>query len=116
MSFEQVNPINNNTSGNHSNKVEQDRSASMPAQVQLGQQLKSVASKSPEPPIVEPKVETQSKASVMNSDVHLKFIVDDQSKDVTVLVVDRATQKVVRAIPPEELNQYKDGDLLSLFA
>lgn len=108
MSYEQVNAIN---------KVETDRTLSAPVQMQAVQQVKPAESRPVEMPAEEKKTESQKQpAAVMTGDVSLKFIVDDKSNSITVLVVDRATQKVVRAIPPEELNQYKEGDLLSLFA
>jgi uncharacterized FlaG/YvyC family protein len=107
MSYEQVYSIN---------KVEQDRALSAPVQIQAAQQVKAVEPKTVEAVVPDKKTETPKSAPVMTNDTSLKFIVDKNSNSITVLVVDRATQKVVRSIPPEELNQYKDGDLLSLFA
>jgi uncharacterized FlaG/YvyC family protein len=107
MSYEQLNSIA---------KVEQDRSVGAPVQMQVVQQVKAVEPKTAEISVAEKKVEAQKSASIMTSNTSLKFIVDNNSNNITVLVVDKTTQKVVRAIPPEELNQYKDGDLLSLFA
>jgi uncharacterized FlaG/YvyC family protein len=49
------------------------------------------------------------------SSVHLQFKVDTKTQDVTVLVLDKATQKVLRTIPPEEMSKLQAGDLLELF-
>ncbi len=50
------------------------------------------------------------------SDIRLRFLVDAQSKEVTVLILDRASKRVLRTIPPEELTQLSAGDLVELFA
>jgi uncharacterized FlaG/YvyC family protein len=49
-------------------------------------------------------------------DTFLKFVVDDKNNDVTVYVVDRATHRIKRSIPPNEVNNLKAGDLLKLLA
>jgi uncharacterized FlaG/YvyC family protein len=48
------------------------------------------------------------------SDVRLHFKVDPTTHEVTVLVLDKTTQKVIRTIPPEELAQLQQGELLEL--
>jgi uncharacterized FlaG/YvyC family protein len=50
------------------------------------------------------------------SDISLKFQVDDQTNQITVLVLDRSTDKVIRTIPADEMNKLSSGELLSLFA
>lgn len=50
-----------------------------------------------------------------HSDIHLQFLVDNETKEVTVLILDRASRRVIRTIPPTELNNLKEGDLVSLF-
>jgi uncharacterized FlaG/YvyC family protein len=49
-------------------------------------------------------------------DVNLKFMVDADTKNVTILVVDRSSKEVVRTIPPEEMSRLDPGELLQLFA
>jgi hypothetical protein len=49
------------------------------------------------------------------SDVLLRFKVDPSTKQVTVLVVDKSSRKVVRTIPPEELKTLNEGELFELF-
>lgn len=110
MSFEQINSIK---------KVEPDLTQTGvvgAAQVQASMQQKPVEAAKATSGDSEAKSNKQNQAAVMSGNVRLKFIVDGQSNDVTVLVVNRDTQEVMRTIPPEELREYKDGDLLSLFA
>ncbi len=102
-------------------KVEMDLVGSVAAaQVQQQQAVapKPEVSKPAEPvkEVRREKAPEPKAAPVMTSDVTLKFIVDQDSNNITVLVLDRANQRVIRAIPPEELNQFRGGDLLSLFA
>jgi hypothetical protein len=54
---------------------------------------------------------------VSNMDnVSLRFRVDEKTKNITVFIVDRASKRVLRSIPPEELNKLQAGDLLELLA
>ena len=48
--------------------------------------------------------------------VHLKFKVDPKTNEVTVLMVDNTSKRVVRTIPPDELRQMREGDLVQLMA
>ena len=48
--------------------------------------------------------------------VILRFQVNEDLHNVTVYVVDRATKKVVRTIPPDEANKLQTGDLVTLLA
>jgi uncharacterized FlaG/YvyC family protein len=54
--------------------------------------------------------------SVLQSNVRLHFRVDPKTHEVTVLMVDQASKRVVRSIPPEEIGKLKEGDLVELFA
>lgn len=63
-----------------------------------------------------PPAAEKPKVSANSSDVFLKFRVDEKTRDITVYVIDRATKRVVRSIPPEELNSLQAGDLLELLA
>lgn len=49
------------------------------------------------------------------ADVQLKFVIDAETKDVTILILDRTSRKVVRTIPPEEMAKLDPGELLQLF-
>ena len=45
------------------------------------------------------------------ADVNLKFQVDPETQEVTVLILDRATRKVIRTIPAEEIKKIRPGEL-----
>jgi uncharacterized FlaG/YvyC family protein len=62
------------------------------------------------------KKEKSSLPVTNNSDVFLRFRVDGESHHITVFVIDRESRRVVRSIPPEELNKMQAGDLLELMA
>jgi hypothetical protein len=64
----------------------------------------------------EKPAQTPPKSMTNGSDCFLKFRVDEKTRDVTVYVIDRATKRVLRSIPPEELNTLQAGDLLELLA
>ncbi|MCX8062362.1 MAG: flagellar protein FlaG [Anaerolineales bacterium] len=49
-------------------------------------------------------------------DVTLRFEIDSQTHDVTILILDKASRQVVRTIPPEEMARMDPGELLQLFA
>lgn len=51
-----------------------------------------------------------------SQNVRLHFKVDPETHDITVLLVDTASKKVVRTIPPEELQKLNEGDLVELLA
>jgi uncharacterized FlaG/YvyC family protein len=68
-------------------------------------------------PQEEKKISSERKSQpVQNSlaDLRLKFRVDPDSNDVTVLIMDKATDKVIRTIPPEELKNLREGGLIEL--
>jgi len=48
------------------------------------------------------------------SNVEIHFRVDRHTKNVTVFVVDRESKRVLRSIPPEELNKLQPGDLMEM--
>ena len=48
--------------------------------------------------------------------VQLKFKVDAETNDVTILILDRQSHRVIRTIPSEEILKLKEGDLVELFA
>lgn len=105
------------------NKIDLERATSVQTQAQQAAQTKQVQSAKPaeaqqveESKVSEAKTSETKSTPVKTSDVQLRFIVNGETNDITVLVVDRENQKIIRAIPPEELNQFNQGDLLSLFA
>ena len=44
----------------------------------------------------------------------LKFQVDRDSNEVTVLILDAKSHEVIRTVPPEELAELTPGDLMDL--
>jgi uncharacterized FlaG/YvyC family protein len=48
--------------------------------------------------------------------VRLHFRVDPKTHEVTVLMVDKSSHRVIRSIPPEEIGKLNEGDLVELFA
>jgi uncharacterized FlaG/YvyC family protein len=65
----------------------------------------------------ETKAETKTDKPALNAgDVSLEFKIDSESQDVTILILDRTSRKVVRTIPPEEMSNLDPGELVQLFA
>lgn len=48
--------------------------------------------------------------------IRLHFKIDPQTDDVTVYMVDTSSRRVIRTIPPEELQKLNEGDLIELLA
>jgi uncharacterized FlaG/YvyC family protein len=46
----------------------------------------------------------------------LKFQIDDETNEITVLIVDRATDKVLHTIPAEAIKNLPAGNLMQYFA
>lgn len=66
-------------------------------------------------PLPRPESKPSASPEVFRN-VRLHFKVDPQTHDVTVLMVDMATRRVIRSIPPEELRQLDEGELVELLA
>ncbi len=49
-------------------------------------------------------------------DIGLRFQLNEETRQVMVYVINRATQKVIRAIPQEKLINLQASDLLDLLA
>ncbi len=61
-------------------------------------------------------IKVNSSGSRPLGDVTLRFEIDSETHDVTILILDKASRRVVRTIPPEEMAKMDPGDLLQLFA
>ncbi len=112
MSYEQVPKISS---------IEVERQVSAATIVIQQQQAAPVKPLEPKTKPVEQKVEekkadTPKLPAVLTSDVSLRFIVDDDTHAITILVVDRANQKVIRSIPPEDIGNFQGGNLFDYFA
>ena len=80
------------------------------AQAEAATQTRATSSKA--------HVEAQSETSEGKSlaDVSIHFRVDEDTNNVTIFLVDRATKKVLRSIPAGEMQKLQIGDLLKLTA
>jgi uncharacterized FlaG/YvyC family protein len=47
-----------------------------------------------------------------NAGTRLQFRVDEKTNDVTIMIMDKATDKVVRTIPPEAIKDIPVGQLM----
>jgi uncharacterized FlaG/YvyC family protein len=61
----------------------------------------------------ETKVSTAAGASPWN--IRMRFEVEPETKQVTVFIIDKQSQKVIRTIPADQLEKMQQGDLLELF-
>lgn len=57
----------------------------------------------------------KTSTSTNNQDVHLKFQVDADTNEITILVLDKVSRQVIRTIPQDELQNLRAGDLFELF-
>jgi uncharacterized FlaG/YvyC family protein len=67
---------------------------------------------------LQPQIQQQTQPQPMSggiTDVRLKFEVDEETNEVTCMVIDRASQKIIRTIPPDELKTLQEGDLVQLY-
>jgi uncharacterized FlaG/YvyC family protein len=106
--------INNNSStlADLLTRVDQSKTAQIaaskgPASADVARSVS--AEKSESPPVIEPK------SSNLLGEVSLKFEIDSETHDVTILLLDRTSQRVVRTIPPDEMSKLNPGELLQLF-
>lgn len=71
-------------------------------------------------PVREAQSQAESKTATLpvtnNNDVVLKFRVDDKTQAITVFVVDRASDRVLRTIPADELQKMSAGELVKMAA
>ncbi len=88
-----------------------------PVQTDSALPADSAASKPGAP--AEPKPASEEKPVLPvnnNSNLTLRFLVDEKTNDLTVFVVDRNSKRVLRSIPAAELSKLNSGDLLKLTA
>jgi uncharacterized FlaG/YvyC family protein len=64
----------------------------------------------------DPKVDVkEGKQPNPFNDISLQFKVDPKTEKVTILILDRASDKVVRSIPPEDIDKMSPGEIMQLF-
>lgn len=62
------------------------------------------------------QLESESEQTRGLSNISIHFQVDDESKELTVFVIDRDSRRVIRSIPASEFSKLQAGDLLKLTA
>lgn len=103
-------------------QVEVDRSFAMPMPQKNEPARPETVQNDPATPVVTEKGQasfpgSESSAVVKNnSDVQLRFRMNEETKEMTVYIVDRASRKVIRTIPPDEVTKLNSGDLVELLA
>jgi len=93
--------------------------AAAPTQVEALAQVETAAAAKPaaQPDPKPTKVDEKTALPVSNgSDLTIHFKIDEDTKDLTVFIVDRESKRVLRSIPSDELNKLSAGDLLKLTA
>ncbi len=71
------------------------------------------------PPRRKERADWQAASSVQQvasalPDVRLHFRIDPKTNDVTVVLVDKGTERVIRTIPPDKLRELARGELVEL--
>jgi len=61
---------------------------------------------------VEQAAQKPAQVPLISRDTNLKFQVDDKTHQVTIMIMDRATNKVITTIPPDKIKDVPPGDLL----
>jgi uncharacterized FlaG/YvyC family protein len=51
-------------------------------------------------------------SSAKSNETKLQFRVDEKTNDVTIMIMDKATDKVIRTIPPEAIKDIPIGQLM----
>ena len=88
-----------------------------PAKTEYTKETEGAAWGAP-PEEIKTQVEPKATKPISNSqftDVHLKFQVDSETKEITVLVLDKISKEIIRTIPSEEIANLRAGDLFELF-
>ena len=62
------------------------------------------------------QMENRSNQARNMSNVSIHFRVDDETKQLTIFVVDKKSKRVIRSIPASELSKLQAGELLRLTA
>jgi uncharacterized FlaG/YvyC family protein len=58
------------------------------------------------------QVESRSVGNMV--DLRLRFKIDPKTNDITVIVIDRTSNRVIRTIPPDELSTFIEGPLMEI--
>jgi hypothetical protein len=100
---ESIQPINDRRVNDHSYE---------PGRPEMGI-LQRAGGEHPAPGAREAKASTAAGESPWN--IRMRFEIEPETQRVTVFIIDKQSQKVLRTIPPEKLETMQQGDLLELF-
>ena len=64
------------------------------------------------PAIKQQEAKSAYSAGSNSNGTKLQFRVDEKNKDVTIMIMDKATDKVIRTIPPEAIKDIPVGQLM----
>lgn len=64
----------------------------------------------------EPKKETTQKVPLQDRQTALRFRVDAKTNEVTMLIVDKSSDKVISTIPPEAIKDLPSGEIFQYSA
>ena len=102
----QVTPINSMGNGYSQPEPNQERISMQTATVDLQSSQESLSQKRKEP-VKEPNTEIMADLERLSVafNKRLKFVMNYQSHDITVKVIDPETDKVIKELPPAELQR-----------
>lgn len=68
----------------------------------------------PKSAVKQQEAKTAYASNVAGSNTRLQFRVDEKTNDVTILIKDKESDKVIRTIPPEAIKDIPAGQLMSI--
>jgi uncharacterized FlaG/YvyC family protein len=66
----------------------------------------------PRPAIKQQEAKTAYTSASNSNNTRLQFRIDDKTNDVTIMIMDKDTDKVIRTIPPEAIKDIPTGQLM----
>ncbi|HEX7555137.1 MAG TPA: flagellar protein FlaG [Leptolinea sp.] len=66
----------------------------------------------PKTAVRQQEAKTAYASNLAGNNTKLQFRVDDKTNDVTIMIMDKATDKVIRTIPPEAIKDIPTGQLM----
>ncbi len=90
--------------------------AQAPDQVELTAQSQVALKQNDQKKSADTQAKSDLPISNKTGNLTIRFSVDEKTKDVTLFIIDKASKRVLRSIPSEDLNKMQAGDLLQLLA
>jgi uncharacterized FlaG/YvyC family protein len=66
----------------------------------------------PRPAVKQQEAKSAYASNLAGNNTRLQFRVDDKTNDVTIMIMDKDTNKVIRTIPPEAIKDIPTGQLM----